>query len=78
MVSVKSVVMGHLAWTAQHASGNRSDDIRALKLAEINHHTWLHPNAYCEVYSIVGMQGEDKAGKKGMKTVGIVQKAGCV
>ncbi|KAJ7756085.1 hypothetical protein DFH07DRAFT_1027777 [Mycena maculata] len=44
---------GHLAWTAQHASGNRGDDFRALKLAELQPHTMLHPDKRTSIYSVI-------------------------
>ncbi|KAJ7462509.1 hypothetical protein FB451DRAFT_1404301 [Mycena latifolia] len=62
-------VFGHLAWTAQHASGNRGDDFRALKLAEMQSHTLLHPDKRTAMPSILGLQGEEKAGQRGMRTV---------
>ncbi|KAJ7098524.1 hypothetical protein B0H15DRAFT_945042 [Mycena belliarum] len=62
-------VFGHLAWTAQHASGNRGDDFRALKLAELQSHTLLHPDKRTAMPSILGLQGEEKAGRRGMRTV---------
>jgi hypothetical protein len=61
--------MGHLAWTCQNASGNRGDDFRALKLSELQPYTWLHPNGETAVECVLGLQGEEKAGKRGMKTV---------
>lgn len=61
--------MGHLAWTCQNATGNRGDDIRALKLCELQPHEWLHPDTQTGVKCILGCQGEEKAGKKGLKTV---------
>ncbi|KAJ7258187.1 hypothetical protein C8J57DRAFT_1516072 [Mycena rebaudengoi] len=39
---LRLVVFGHLAWTAQHASSNRGDDFRALKLAELQTKVLLH------------------------------------
>lgn len=66
---VRSTVFGHLSWTAQHASGNRGDDFRALKLAELQPWTMLHPNGETGIYTILGLQGEEKAGKRGMRTV---------
>ncbi|KAJ7743063.1 hypothetical protein B0H14DRAFT_3607425 [Mycena olivaceomarginata] len=63
------VVFGHLAWTAQHASGNRGDDFRALKLAELQPHGMTHPDGRTSVFTVLGLQGEDKAGKRGMRTV---------
>ncbi|KAJ7765935.1 hypothetical protein DFH07DRAFT_1014530 [Mycena maculata] len=66
---VRLSVFGHLSWTAQHASGNRGDDFRALKLAELQSHVLLHPDRRTAMESILGLQGEEKAGKRGMRTV---------
>ncbi|KAJ7679310.1 hypothetical protein DFH06DRAFT_974792 [Mycena polygramma] len=66
---LRLAVWGHLAWTAQHASGNRGDDFRALKLAELQPTTLKHPDKRTEIYSVLGLQGEEKAGRRGMKTV---------
>ncbi|KAJ7772443.1 hypothetical protein B0H16DRAFT_1714643 [Mycena metata] len=63
------VLNGHLAWTCQNASGNRGDDFRALKLCEMQPYVFLHPNKETSVYCVLGLQGEEKAGKKGMKTI---------
>jgi hypothetical protein len=68
-VPVRSVVNGHLAWTAQNATGNRGDDFRALKLAELQPYTMLHPNKETAMFSMLGLQGEEKAGRRGMRTV---------
>jgi hypothetical protein len=65
------VINGHLAWTCQNASGNRGDDFRALKLCELQLYTFLHLNKETSIYSVLGMQGEEKAGKQGLKTVNI-------
>ncbi|KAJ7246074.1 hypothetical protein C8J57DRAFT_1241859 [Mycena rebaudengoi] len=62
------VVNGHLSWTCQNASGNRGDDFRALKLCEMQPYVFLHPNKETSVYCVLGLQGEEKAGKRGMKT----------
>ncbi|KAJ7495690.1 hypothetical protein B0H11DRAFT_1716656, partial [Mycena galericulata] len=66
---IRLSVFGHLAWTAQHASGNRGDDFRALKLAELQSHVLLHPDRRTAMESILGLQGEEKAGKRGMRTI---------
>ncbi|KAJ6608481.1 hypothetical protein B0H10DRAFT_1815675 [Mycena sp. CBHHK59/15] len=66
---VRLSVFGHLAWTAQHATGNRGDDFWALKLAELQPHTLLHPDKRTGITSILGLQGEEKAGRRGMRTV---------
>lgn len=68
---VRMVINGHLTWTCQNASGNHGDDFRALKLCEMQPYTWLHPNKETAVYSVLGLQGEEKSGKRGMKTVGV-------
>ncbi|KAJ7819603.1 hypothetical protein B0H14DRAFT_3147405 [Mycena olivaceomarginata] len=66
---LRLVVFGHLAWTAQHASGNRGDDFRALKLAELQPYGMTHPDGRTSVFTVLGLQGEEKAGKRGMRTV---------
>ncbi|KAF9072255.1 hypothetical protein BDP27DRAFT_1418172 [Rhodocollybia butyracea] len=66
---LRSVVFGHLAWVAQHATGNRGDDFRALKLAELQPHVLLHPNQETAISCMLGLQGEEKAGKRGLQTV---------
>jgi hypothetical protein len=54
----------------QNASGNQGDDFRALKLSELQPYTFLHPNKETLVQSILGLQGEEKAGAgHGMRTV---------
>uniref|UniRef100_A0A8H8CI32 XPG-I domain-containing protein n=1 Tax=Psilocybe cubensis TaxID=181762 RepID=A0A8H8CI32_PSICU len=58
---VRSVINGHLAWAAQNASGNRGDDFRALKLAELQPYVFLHPNKETAVECVLGLQGEEKA-----------------
>ncbi|KAJ6600862.1 hypothetical protein B0H10DRAFT_1958552 [Mycena sp. CBHHK59/15] len=63
------VIFGHLAWTCQHATGNRGDDFRALKLAELQPYTIIHPNRTTAIQSVLGLQGEEKAGKRGMRTI---------
>jgi hypothetical protein len=62
-------INGHLAWTCQNASGNRGDDLRALKLSELQPYMFLHPNMETSVVCILGLQSEEKAGRRGMKTV---------
>ncbi|KAJ7154733.1 hypothetical protein C8R46DRAFT_442730 [Mycena filopes] len=66
---VRLAVFGHLAWTAQHASGNRGDDFRALKLAELQPYFMQHPTHNMKIFTVLGLQGEEKAGKRGMRTV---------
>ncbi|KAF8816577.1 hypothetical protein BYT27DRAFT_7229903 [Phlegmacium glaucopus] len=66
---LRSVINGHLCWTAQNASGNRGDDFRALKLSELQPYIFLHPNKETPVECILGLQGEEKAGAgRGMRT----------
>ena len=64
-------INGHLAWTAQNASGNRGDDFRALKLCEIQPHTFAHPiHDSVKIFALLALQGEEKAGAhRGMRTV---------
>lgn len=54
-----------------HASGNRGDDIRALRLCEMQLYTFLHPDGHTEVPSVLGLQSdmEQKAKRKAMSTV---------
>ncbi|KAK7027621.1 hypothetical protein R3P38DRAFT_3315205 [Favolaschia claudopus] len=66
---LRLAVFGHLCWTAQHASGNRGDDFRALKLSELQPYQMPHPSGRSKIYAILGLQGEEKAGKRGMRTV---------
>ncbi|KAJ6483022.1 hypothetical protein DFH09DRAFT_1253099 [Mycena vulgaris] len=66
---LRLAIFGHLAWVAQHASGNRGDDFRAPKLCELQPYTITHPNGRTTIPSILGLQGEEKAGKRGMRTV---------
>ncbi|KAJ7916427.1 hypothetical protein B0H13DRAFT_2449107 [Mycena leptocephala] len=66
---LRLVVFGHLAWSAQHASGNRGDDFRALKLAELQPYGMTHPDGHTSVFTVLGLQGEEKAGKRGMRTI---------
>ncbi|KAK7059342.1 hypothetical protein R3P38DRAFT_3384318 [Favolaschia claudopus] len=65
---LRLVIFGHLAWTSQHASGNRGDDFRALKLAELQPYTMPHPDGRTAVPCLLGLQGEEKAGRRGMRT----------
>ena len=69
MAPVPSTLKGFLAWTAQNATGNRGDDIRALKLAEMQPYEMMHPKRKTPVSVILGLQGAEKCGKRGMKTV---------
>ncbi|KAJ7286609.1 hypothetical protein C8J57DRAFT_1216765 [Mycena rebaudengoi] len=66
---LRLAVFGHLAWTAQHASGNRGDDFRALRLAELQTKVLLHPDRWTAMTTILGLQGEEKAGRRGMRTL---------
>ncbi|KAJ6511689.1 hypothetical protein DFH09DRAFT_1434967 [Mycena vulgaris] len=66
---LRLVIFGHLAWACQHATGNRGDDFRALKLAELQPYDIQHPNRRTIIPSVLGLQGEEKAGKRGMRTV---------
>lgn len=67
---VRCVINGHLAWTCQHASGNRGDDFRSLKIAELQPYTFIHPNGRTPVQCVLACQGEEKAGAgRGMHTV---------
>ncbi|KAK7041334.1 hypothetical protein R3P38DRAFT_2382851, partial [Favolaschia claudopus] len=61
---LRLAVFGHryLSWTAQHASGNRGDDFRALKLSELQPYQMPHPSGRSKIYAILGLQGEEKAG----------------
>ena len=68
-VPVRQAVLGHLAHTAQHASGNRGDDFRALRLAELQPYVLMHPNKVTAMPCTLGMQSEEKVGKRGMKMV---------
>lgn len=60
---LRSVVNGHLTWTVQNATGNCSDDLCVLKLAELQPYTMLHPNKETAMFSMLGLQGEEKAGR---------------
>ena len=66
--------MGHVAWTCQNASGNRSDDLRALKQCDLQPYKILHPNMETIIPTILGLQDEHKATKSGMQTVSLVAK----
>jgi hypothetical protein len=60
---------GHLAWTPQHATSNRGNNFRALKLAELQPTTLKHPDKRIDILALLRMQGEEKAGKCAMRTV---------
>lgn len=68
---VKGAVHGHLAWSTQNASGNRGDDVRALKISELQPHEMLHPDSITKMSVVLGLQGEEKAGLKGMQTASV-------
>ncbi|EDR01578.1 uncharacterized protein LACBIDRAFT_310608 [Laccaria bicolor S238N-H82] len=67
---LKPTINGHLAWTMMNASGNRGDDIRALRLCEMQPYQFLHPNGETSIPAVLGLQSdmEQKARSKGMKT----------
>ncbi|KAF4613240.1 hypothetical protein D9613_010772 [Agrocybe pediades] len=66
---LRSAINAHLAWTCQNASGNRGDDFRALRLAELQEFEWMHPDGQTPVFCVLGCQGEEKAGaSRGMRT----------
>ncbi|KAF9559208.1 hypothetical protein CPC08DRAFT_751027 [Agrocybe pediades] len=66
---LRSTINGHLAWTAQNASGNRGDDFRALRLSELQPYTFTHPDGITRIPCLLGCQGEEKAGaSRSMKT----------
>ncbi|KAG6848859.1 hypothetical protein H0H93_013373 [Arthromyces matolae] len=65
---LKSAINGHLAWNMMNASGNRGDDIRALRLCEMQPYTFLHPNGETDVPAVLGLQTAHKASLRGMKT----------
>ncbi|KAJ7793071.1 hypothetical protein B0H14DRAFT_3561479 [Mycena olivaceomarginata] len=50
---LRLVVFGHLAWTAQHTSGNRGDDFRALKLDKLQPCGMTHPDG--QLYREIGI-----------------------
>ncbi|KAJ3710578.1 hypothetical protein C8R42DRAFT_729257 [Lentinula raphanica] len=47
---------------------NRGNDFLALKLAKLQPHILLHPNKETAIPAMLGVQGEEKAGKGGLKT----------
>ncbi|KAJ3714664.1 hypothetical protein C8R42DRAFT_646140 [Lentinula raphanica] len=52
----------------QHTTRNRGNDFLALKLAKLQPHILLHPNKETAIPAMLGVQGEEKAGKGGLKT----------
>ncbi|KAL1941379.1 hypothetical protein VTO73DRAFT_7196 [Trametes versicolor] len=63
-----STIKGYLSWTLCSASGKRGDDVRALKLCELQPYTLLHPDKLTQILAILGLQAEDKTGSRSMKT----------
>lgn len=61
--------MGHLSWVLMNAAGCRGDDLRALKLCELQPHEMVHPTQQTPIFAIVGVQSQHKAQKRSMKTV---------
>ncbi|KAJ7202449.1 hypothetical protein C8J57DRAFT_1622921 [Mycena rebaudengoi] len=57
-------IFGHLAWTAQHASGNRGDDFRALKLCELQPYNITHPNGSTAIYSVLGFRAKKRRARE--------------
>ncbi|KAJ3967609.1 hypothetical protein EV361DRAFT_1036215 [Lentinula raphanica] len=55
----RSTIFGHLAWCGQHGTGNRG----------LQPHTLLHPNKETAIPVMLGLQGKEKAGKPGLKSV---------
>lgn len=51
------------------ATGNRGDDLRSLRLCEMQPYDMPHPNNVQVIKSVLGLQGEEKAGLKGMQSV---------
>ncbi|KAJ3769609.1 hypothetical protein FB446DRAFT_706117 [Lentinula raphanica] len=66
---MRIAVDGHLAWTAQNASGKRGDDIRSLRIRELQPYEFVHPNKVTKIDALLGLQGEEKYKAKGMKSV---------
>jgi hypothetical protein len=54
-----------------NASGNRGDDIRALRLCEMQPYEFLHPNGETAIFAVLGLQSdqEHKTRSKAMRTV---------
>ncbi|KAG6848797.1 hypothetical protein H0H93_013955 [Arthromyces matolae] len=66
---LKSAINGHLAWNMMNSSGNRGDDIRSLRLCEMQPYTFLHPDGVTLVPAVLGLQSASKASvRRGMKT----------
>ncbi|KAJ7876636.1 hypothetical protein B0H13DRAFT_2347514 [Mycena leptocephala] len=49
------------------ALSNRGDDFRPLKLAELQPYGMTHLDGRTSVFTVLGLQGEEKAGKRGMR-----------
>ncbi len=73
IATVHSMIKGFLAWTLCSTSSNRSDDVRVLKLCELQPYILMHLNKYTQIPAILGLQAEDKAGHHGMKTVSMFE-----
>ena len=54
-----------------NASGNRGDDICALRLCEMQQYELLHPNGESPIFAVLGLQSdqEHKTWSKAMRTV---------
>lgn len=63
--------MGHLSWILMNASGCRGDDIRALKLCELQPYELTHPGHHTPIFAIIGVQSQHKAQQHKMKTASI-------
>ncbi|KAF9018420.1 hypothetical protein BDZ89DRAFT_960176 [Hymenopellis radicata] len=61
---LRITVFGHLSWVCQRASGNHGDDFRSLRLAQLQPYIWLHPDKSTQVFSVLGLQNEEKAGDR--------------
>jgi len=47
-------------------TGNCGDDFQALKLTKLQPYNMLHPNKEMAIFSVLGLQGEEKAGRQEM------------
>ncbi|KAF5373795.1 hypothetical protein D9758_000952 [Tetrapyrgos nigripes] len=65
----RRAIVGHAAWTCQNASGNRGDDLRALRLRELQPWDTVHPTQGIPMNGMVGLQGEQKVKKHSMVSV---------
>ncbi|KAJ3527219.1 hypothetical protein NMY22_g9867 [Coprinellus aureogranulatus] len=66
--NLRSVINGHFAFCEQLATGNRGDDVRSLRLCEMQPYEMPDPNNVQMIPSVLGLQGEEKAGLKGMQS----------